>query len=1131
MKNSLLLLLAILCLVSCTDNSISNRVLVFSKTEGYRHASIEPGRDALVKLGGEHGFEVDTTEDASYFSTKTLKDYAVVIFLNTTGDCLDNGQQLALQRFIQAGGGFVGIHAAADTEYKWPWYGQLVGAYFNGHPSDPNVRDAEIERVDSEHASTQHLQDRWPRTDEWYNYRNIQPDLNILLNLDESTYEGGTNGDKHPIAWYHDFDGGRAFYTGGGHTASSFEEPEFLQHLLGGIQYAMGSSPLNFEAPTVSPEENRFQKIVLDDNLYEPMELEMLPDGRILFIERRGDIKLYDPETKETEIVQHFEVHHEFEDGLLGMTIDPNFEENNWVYLFYSPVGDEPKQHISRFKWTGDMLDVSTEQVIIEVPTQRDECCHAAGCLEFGPDGNLYFSTGDDTNPFASNGFSPSDERPGRSAWDAQRSSANTNDLRGNVNRIHPEPDGSYTIPDGNLFPKDGSQGRPEVYAMGCRNPFRISIDHHTGYLYWGDVGPDAGEDSITRGPRGHDEVNQARSAGFFGWPLFVADNKPYRKYDFATKTSSFTFDPEKPVNTSPNNTGMRELPPAQPAFIYYPYAESEEFPLVGTGGRNAMAGPVFYLEDYPENERRFPAYYDGKLFTYDWIRGFVMAVTMDEDGDFVSMERFMPSHTFSNPVDIIMSPQGDMYMLEYGTRWNARNRDARLVHIKYIPGNRQPVAQLQANVIEGAVPLTVQFTSDGTEDPDGDDLSYAWSFGQGEGSSREMNPSYTFENPGTFDVQLTVTDGDHLSSTQSIKIYAGNEPPQLTWNISGNRTFFFPGKTIDYSIDVEDKEDGKLGEGISADALTLSMDYLPEGQDYNLIALGHEAMAEASRIHVGKELMAESDCAACHKENEKSIGPMYTEVSQKYKDDPDAVSYLIDKIKNGGGGVWGEQAMAAHPQLDEADIEQMVGYILSLAHRKDPTSDPLQASGQYTFKDEKDVTRDGSYVLMASYTDKGAEGAEPISRAENLVLRYPQILAADYQENSVAASTEVPANRIESLGFTQNMDVLMARDSGYVGYSNIDLSGISSIGITCVSPPNFTAGGTVILHLDAPNGPQIGEINVIQRPIEAGLQQFSTGLDPVTGMHDIYLRFEGNMDRMVAMIFYVEFEGDVGAL
>ncbi len=1131
MKNSLLFLLAMLCLLACNDNSVSNKVLVFSKTEGYRHASIEKGREAIVQLGAKNGFDVDTTEDASFFSTKVLKDYAAVVFLNTTGDCLDNGQQLALRRFIQAGGGFVGVHAAADTEYEWPWYGQLVGAYFNGHPSDPNVRDAEIQRVDSDHGSTQHLPDRWPRTDEWYNYRNIQPDLNILLNLDESTYEGGTNGDNHPIAWYHDFDGGRAFYTGGGHTDSSFEEPEFLQHLLGGIQYAMGSMPLNFEAPTVSPEENRFQKIVLDENLYEPMELEMLPDGRILFVERRGDIKLYDPKTEETEIIQHFEVDHSFEDGLLGMTIDPNFEANNWVYLFYSPVGDIPKQHISRFKWTGSQLDVSTEQVLIEVPTQRDQCCHAAGCLEFGPDGNLYFSTGDDTNPFASNGFSPSDERPGRSSWDAQRSSANTNDLRGKVNRIHPEPDGSYTIPDGNLFPKDGSQGRPEIYAMGCRNPFRLSIDPHTNYLYWGDVGPDAGEDSITRGPKGHDEVNQARQAGFFGWPLFVADNKPYVKYDFATKTSTFTFDAEKPINTSPNNTGMRELPPAQPAFIYYPYDESEEFPLVGTGGRNAMAGPVFYVDDYPENERRFPAYYDKKLFTYDWIRGFIMAVTMNEQGDFVSMERFMPSHTFSNPVDMIMSPQGDIYMLEYGTTWNARNRDARLVHIKYIPGNREPVAQIQASITEGATPLSVKFMTEGTEDPDGDDLKYNWSFGEGEGTSNEINPTYTFENPGKFEVTLTVTDEDNLTNSQSLTIYAGNEPPEIAWDISGNKTFFFPGSTIEYSIDVQDKEDGTLESGVAEDALTLSMDYLPEGMDYNLIALGHEEMATASRIHVGKELMDASDCAACHKENEKSIGPMYKEVSEKYKDDAEAITYLVDKIKNGGGGVWGEQAMAAHPQLDEADIEQMVAYILSLAHRKDPTSDPLQTSGQYTFKEDDEVGEDGSYVLIASYTDKGAEGAEPISRSQRVVLRYPRIAAGDYQENSVAAKTTVPARRIARLGFTQDTEVLMARDSGYVGYADLDLSGISKITVTSYSPPNFTAGGKVTVHLDSPDGPQIGEIDIIQRPVEAGLQQFSTQMEPVSGIHDLYLRFEGNMDRMLGMIFYVGFEADGPAL
>ena len=174
-------------------------------------------------------------------------------------------------------------------------------------------------------------------------------------------------------------------------------------------------------------------------------------------------------------------------------------------------------------------------------------------------------------------------------------------------------------------------------------------------------------KDSLGRGPKGFDEVNQAKKAGFYGWPYFIANNQPYNKYDFAVQTSFDPFDPEKPLNQSPNNTGSKELPPTNPAFIWYPYAPSKEFPAVGDGGRNAMAGPVFYVDDYPENEGRFPGYYDGKLFIYDWIRGWIMAVTMDEDANFKRMERFMPSYKFSNPTDIIMGPNGDMYLLEYG--------------------------------------------------------------------------------------------------------------------------------------------------------------------------------------------------------------------------------------------------------------------------------------------------------------------------------------------------------------------------------------------------------------------------------------------------------------------------------
>ena len=218
------------------------RVLVFSKTSGYYHESIPDGVAAIQKLGTEHSFHVDTTKDAAKFTVGHLKQYRAIIFLSTTLDVLNDEQQAAMETYIRGGGGYAGIHAAADTEYEWPWYNKLVGAYFKSHPNKPNVRQATIQVIDKSHPATQDLPDKWERNDEWSNYKDINPDLHILAKLDETTYEGGENGDNHPIIWYHEYDGGRAFYTGGGHTSESFADPVFIQHLLGGIQYAMGAS-------------------------------------------------------------------------------------------------------------------------------------------------------------------------------------------------------------------------------------------------------------------------------------------------------------------------------------------------------------------------------------------------------------------------------------------------------------------------------------------------------------------------------------------------------------------------------------------------------------------------------------------------------------------------------------------------------------------------------------------------------------------------------------------------------------------------------------------------------------------------------------------------------------------------
>lgn len=214
------------------------RILVFAKTLGYHHASIANGLVAIQKLGKENSFLVDTTTDASFFTDNKLKQYAAVVFLSTTGDVLNTNQQAAFERFIRDGGGFAGIHSAADTEYDWPWYNELLGAYFLSHPAQ---QTAVVVVKDKTHISTSMLPDRWQRYDEWYNFKSIKPDIHVLATLDETTYQGGVNGANHPIAWYHEVGCGRSWYTGMGHTKASYSETLFLQHLLEGIKYAIGN--------------------------------------------------------------------------------------------------------------------------------------------------------------------------------------------------------------------------------------------------------------------------------------------------------------------------------------------------------------------------------------------------------------------------------------------------------------------------------------------------------------------------------------------------------------------------------------------------------------------------------------------------------------------------------------------------------------------------------------------------------------------------------------------------------------------------------------------------------------------------------------------------------------------------
>lgn len=1052
------------------------RVLVFTKTMGWHHSSIPNGIAAIQKLGQENNFDVDSTSDASYFNEDSLKNYSAVVFLNTTQDVLNSNQEVAFERYIQAGGGFVGVHAAADTEYDWGWYGRLVGGYFFDHPgindTFPNVQEGLFNVVDQTNNSTKHLPKQWKRKDEFYSFKKLSNDTKVLITLDESSYQGGKRMGNHPMAWYHEYDGGRAFYTALGHTEESYSDPLYLKHLLGGIQYAIGeNNKLDYSKAKSQPipESNRFVKTTLSKGgFFEPTEMAILPNLDILVTQRRGEIMLYSNQTKTLKQAGFLNVYWKTlktpgvnaEEGVLGITADPDFKNNNYIYIYYSPA-DTSVNRLSRFTFKNDTLDNSTEKVILQLYSQREICCHTGGSLAFGNDRILFFSAGDNSTPFdepnqsyVNHGFAPLNDVPGHEQYDARRSAGNTNDLRGKISRIKINVDGTYEIPEGNLFQKNEPKARPEIYVMGNRNPYRISVDKKTGFLYWGEVGPDARADSFdTRGPRGYDEVNQARKAGYFGWPLFVGNNFAYHEYNYQNGQSGPAFDPAHPVNDSKNNTGLRDLPPAQPAFIWYPYTASKDFPEVGTGGRNAMAGPVYYVDDFPK-DTRYPNWFNGKLFIYDWIRDYIKVVSMLPNGDFDKMDPFMEDQKFNAIIDMEVGPDGRIYTLEYGKGWFTQNPDAALSRMDYLSGNRPPkVDSLAVDKLSGNLPLNISAKVT-AKDPENDALTYVWHVGDKTQETKDPVLNYSLNQPGEYVVSVEVKDADNATSKSGeVTVVAGNAEPVVDILLKGNRSFYFPGKPVGYEVKVTDE-----GAQVDMNNLFISTDYLQGNED--LAAEGHQHVPETV---LGKNLAMNMDCKGCHKIDEKSIGPSFAAVAQRYKDSTRIGTFLIDKIIKGGGGRWGENAMPAHPNLKQADAKTIVTFIMSLASKEKIKS--LPPTGTINPTPPLAQKQNTMFSLTAAYTDQGSAGVKPLTGSKTIFLRNNSLDASEFKNFT---------------GFTQrdslgSIYLVFPAAQGTLRARQLDLTGIRSIELEAFS--SGQAGNyRVEVRAGAPNGAVIGQ-------------------------------------------------------
>ncbi|MGB4400589.1 MAG: PQQ-dependent sugar dehydrogenase [Daejeonella sp.] len=871
------------------------------------------------------------------------------------------------------------------------------------------------------------------------------------------------------------------------------------------------------------PDESRFTPVTLTKpgELDEPNTFEVLSDGRVLISERKGDIKLFDPITGMTSIAGTIAVNTKYtsakgivteaEEGLLGLTVDPNFEKNNWVYTFYShPV--QSKFVLSRWDFKDNVLVPGSERLVLEFATQRETCCHTGGGMTWDKEGNLYLTVGNNSGTSLS---SSTDERPNRVNWDDQRGTANTNSLIGKILRIKPQADGSYKIPAGNLFPEGTAGTRPEIYTMGHRNPWRPSVDSKTGFLYFGDIGSDANEDTEIS-PRGYDELNQARKPGFYGWPYFVGPNAAFNIFDYENGELLDPKDPLKPVNNSVNNTGIKELPPVAPPFIYYPYGVSDKFPLLGSGSRSATGGPVYRRADFKDPKRPWPGYYEGKWLATDLARGWIMSISMDEKGDYKSMERFLSDYRPVEPIDMKFGPDGDLYVLEYGSLWFAKSSSAKLVRIEYNAGNRKPLVAVSADKIGGAVPLTVNLSSKNTKDADGDALQYTWKIsspGIADQVYKTANPVLKLVKPGVYTANLTVSDG-RVSNSKSLKITAGNSPPEVLINLTGNRSFFFDNTQLGYAVSVNDKEDGSLTAGtIDPSQVAVTIDYLSEGFDYAEIIQGQRSVDATAEFAVGQAIMKKSDCYNCHTLNVTNIGPTFTQIAEKYKNDPKAEEYLAGKIRNGGSGVWTKViAMPAHSAITENDARSIANYIMKAGSK---SANSLPVKGTYAIKLPANDGGSGTYLIRAAYTDKGKGAIPKLSSENNIILRKPSIEASSAD---IIGNVTVKVNGID--GIVNAVPVA----NGYIGFRALDLTGIEEVDLkVTTSVREENPGGTIEMRLDSPTGLLVGSSEV-QPVSEKVLGEKSAPLKitlkPVTGLHTVYFVFKNGKSAPLMPLF-----------
>ncbi len=584
---------------------------------------------------------------------------------------------------------------------------------------------------------------------------------------------------------------------------------------IGGTGGAGGTASLPQDEPGFTFTDSDFQIVTAPEKVAGALALDIAPDERAFVGLRKGQIKIWKPDNTMVTAGM-LSVYSGLEDGLIGLAVDPGFATNHFIYIYYS-ASSESFQHLSRFTVNGDTIDMASEKILLKVPDDRATgVCHTGGGMEFDWQGNLWLGIGDGTNPYESDGYAPLNE--GTPSQDSERSAGNSKDFRGSILRITPKADGTYSVPAGNLF-TNAADGLPEIFVKGTRNSYRIAVDKAHNWVYWGDIGPDAGGANSSRGPRGYDEFNQAKTAGYYGWPFCIADNKAYNAYNFSTGTSGALADcAGGPANNSRNNTGLKKLPPAQPAWMFYhPDAGSNPLDSADRGGRTALGGDVYNWRA-GGSPKKLPRALDGHVFLMEFSRKWVRDVTVSSTGAYMSNKKFLSSlrSDWGPVLNMRISPSGVMYISQYGgidTYAGSSPDPQSLFRVEFIgQAGRQPIAVIGATPTSGPTPLAVTFSSAGSKDPANMAITYAWDFdGNGTTDSTVANPSYTYTTGGAFKAKLTVRNAAGLTASAIIDIVAGNTRPVVTVASPPAGGFVGANELVDYTVSVTDAEDGTV--------------------------------------------------------------------------------------------------------------------------------------------------------------------------------------------------------------------------------------------------------------------------------------------------------------------------------